>query len=176
VETFSTALNAAQKHLGLRHAGQMCRINTYRRHKCCFCMSQAQSMGRSRGKCGPEQGLGESIVGGTVTPDVYTVRKADCSVLSRRISEKTRMTVPVPGGTREVFVPRFLQSRSALDDAQIRAIARLALDLESTMGWAVDVECALHGEAWFLLQCRPITTLRERGHAPAQPYSESNLP
>ena len=42
-------------------------------------------------------------------------------------------------------------------------MARLAVDLEATMGWPVDVECAFEGEQLYLLQCRPITTLRDGG-------------
>jgi phosphoenolpyruvate synthase/pyruvate phosphate dikinase len=108
-------------------------------------------------------GLGESIVGGTVTPDTYLVRKRDLAVTDRRIADKRRMTVSVPGGTREVDVPRFLRERPALDAGQAAAIARLTADLESTMGWPVDVECAFAGEHLYLLQCRPITTLRDGG-------------
>jgi pyruvate,water dikinase len=39
-------------------------------------------------------------------------------------------------------------------------MAQLALTLETTMGYAVDVECAYAGGQLYLLQCRPITTLR----------------
>jgi phosphoenolpyruvate synthase/pyruvate phosphate dikinase len=104
-------------------------------------------------------GLGESIVGGTVTPDTYVVRKTDLSVTQRRIADKRRMTVMVPGGTREVDVPRFLRAQPTLGEAQVIEVAQLALALEQTMGWAVDVECAYEGERLHLLQCRPITTL-----------------
>jgi phosphoenolpyruvate synthase/pyruvate phosphate dikinase len=104
-------------------------------------------------------GLGESIVGGTVTPDTITVGKVDHVVRSRLIAEKRRMTVAVPGGTREVDVPRLLRSRPALTDTQIEAMAALAASLETTMGWPVDVECAFHDDRLYLLQCRPITTL-----------------
>jgi phosphoenolpyruvate synthase/pyruvate phosphate dikinase len=38
-------------------------------------------------------------------------------------------------------------------------MADLAISLERTMGWPVDVECAIHGDVLYLLQCRPITTL-----------------
>jgi pyruvate,water dikinase len=102
-------------------------------------------------------GLGESIVGGTVTPDTYLVRKAGLVVISRQIAAKARMTVPVAGGVREVEVPRFLRSRPALADEQVREIAQLAASLEETMGWPVDLECAYKGRDIFLLQCRPIT-------------------
>ncbi len=104
-------------------------------------------------------GLGESVVGGTVTPDTYVVHKKDVSVASRQISEKLRMTVSIPGGTREVDVPRFLRTQPAINDDQAIEMANLAIDLEETMGWPVDIECAYHGGRLYLLQCRPVTTL-----------------
>ena len=104
-------------------------------------------------------GLGESIVGGTTTPDSIIVRRTDLVVARHTIGEKRRMTVSVPGGTREVDVPALLRSRSALSDEQIVAIARLAIALEETVGHPVDVECAFAGGELFLLQSRPITTL-----------------
>lgn len=104
-------------------------------------------------------GLGESIVGGTVTPDTYVVAKSDFALRSTVIGAKQRMTVAVPGGTREVEVPRLLRDVPCLDLAQAAAMARLACSLEETMGWPADVECAYRGDQLFLLQCRPITTL-----------------
>jgi pyruvate,water dikinase len=104
-------------------------------------------------------GLGESIVGGTVTPDTYIVGKAGPTIRSRQFADKARMTVPVPGGTREVDVPRFLRGQPALTDGQVAEMALLAVALEETMGWPVDLECAYHQGALYLLQCRPITRL-----------------
>jgi len=104
-------------------------------------------------------GLGESIVGGTVTPDTYILRKTGPAVRSRTLAEKRRMTVPAGDGTHEVEVPRFLRTRAALTDAQAAEMAALALSLERRMGGPVDVECAVHGGQLYLLQCRPITTL-----------------
>jgi len=46
-------------------------------------------------------GLGESLVGGTVTPDTFVVRKSDLIVTTRAIAEKARMTISAPGGTRD---------------------------------------------------------------------------
>jgi pyruvate,water dikinase len=104
-------------------------------------------------------GLGESLVGGTVTPDTFVVRKSDRTVTDRTIAEKQRMTVAVPGGTLEVNVPRFLRREATLDDGQAAEMAQLALTLEAAMGWPVDVECAYARGELYLLQCRPITTL-----------------
>jgi pyruvate,water dikinase len=108
-------------------------------------------------------GLGESVVGGSVTPDTYVVRTAGSpdawSIVERGLAEKRRMTVAVTGGTREVDVPRLLWSRPALDDAKIVEMARLACDLERAEGWPVDLECAYRDDVLYLLQCRPVTTL-----------------
>jgi phosphoenolpyruvate synthase/pyruvate phosphate dikinase len=104
-------------------------------------------------------GLGESIVGGTVTPDTFIVRKSDLAVVQRVIADKQRMTVSAPGGTHEVDVPRFLRNTTSLNDEQVIEMAKLALTLETTMEHPVDVECAYASGDLYLLQCRPITTL-----------------
>ena len=104
-------------------------------------------------------GLGESLVGGTVTPDTYIVRKSDLTTIDRQVAEKRRMTVLTSGGTREVDVPRLLRAQASLTDQQVGTVARLARDLEGTMGWPVDVECAFQDDRLWLLQCRPITAL-----------------
>jgi phosphoenolpyruvate synthase/pyruvate phosphate dikinase len=126
-------------------------------------------------------GLGESIVGGSVTPDTYVVgtesSPADTTptwtVRQRGLAEKRRMTVAVTGGTREVDVPRLLWSRPALADAQIVEMARLAHDLQGAMGWPVDLECAYRGDVLYLLQCRPITTLNAAARPEASPGTRS---
>jgi pyruvate,water dikinase len=104
-------------------------------------------------------GLGESIVGGTVTPDTFIVRQPDLAITQRVIADKRQMTVSAPGGTREVAVPRFLRQAACLTDEQVVEIAQLALTLAATLGHPVDIECAFAGGALYLLQCRPITTL-----------------
>jgi pyruvate,water dikinase len=104
-------------------------------------------------------GLGESLVGGTVTPDTYVVRKTDLALISCQIARKERMTVASGQGTREVEVPRFLRAQPALSDDQVAEVARLAVSLEETLGRPVDVECAYHGGELYLLQCQPITAL-----------------
>ncbi|HEX5502970.1 MAG TPA: PEP/pyruvate-binding domain-containing protein [Thermomicrobiales bacterium] len=109
-------------------------------------------------------GLGESLVGGTVTPDTFVVRKADLAITARHPAEKRAMTIPAAAGTRAVAVPRFLRHAPALDDAQVLAIARLALALEARCGHPIDAECAYREGQLYLLQCRPVTALR-RGAA-----------
>jgi pyruvate,water dikinase len=104
-------------------------------------------------------GLGESLVGGTVSPDSYVLRKSDLAFELRSIATKRRMTVLTEDGTREVDVPAALQNTPAIDDAQVVEAVRLTLDLEQRFGWPVDVECAWEKGDLYVLQCRPITTL-----------------
>ncbi len=108
-------------------------------------------------------GLGESIVGGTTTPDTFVVRKSDLEILSRTIGEKRLMTVPVPGGTRELETPALLRDIPSVTDEVARALAALALRLESDDGAPVAIECAVKGNDIYLLQSRPITALRAAG-------------
>jgi rifampicin phosphotransferase len=84
------------------------------------------------------RGMGDAIASGTVTPDSFSVRKADLGIVDRRIAN----------------------SQPTSDD-HVRAIARLASQLEEAMGWPVDIECAIRDDELYLLQCRPITTLAE---------------
>ena len=112
-------------------------------------------------------GLGESIVGGSVTPDAYRVDKRTNAVIERTLGTKMLMHVPAPEGTREVPVPRALRSQPALTDDQCARCADLAVALEAEWGHPVDLECAFHAGELYLLQCRPITRL------PADPAGEA---
>jgi phosphoenolpyruvate synthase/pyruvate phosphate dikinase len=104
-------------------------------------------------------GLGESVVAGTVTPDAIVLGRDDLAIRAHTIAGKRRMTVAAPGGVREVPVPGRLARMPAIDAAQARAAAALAVALERETGRPVDLEVAWAGPAVFLLQCRPITTL-----------------
>jgi pyruvate,water dikinase len=105
-------------------------------------------------------GLGESIVGGTVTPDAFVVDKRSFAVTSREVARKIKMTILAERGTAEADVPDHLQTICCLEDEHVREMGELALALESSFGHPVDVECAIAHGRLFLLQCRPITTLR----------------
>jgi pyruvate,water dikinase len=104
-------------------------------------------------------GLGESIVGGSVSPDTFVVTKQTFDVTMRAVSCKDRMTVMNEGGTIEVGVPEHLRNACTLEDDQLQAMTELAVKLERAVGYPVDIECAFAEDALYLLQCRPITTL-----------------
>jgi phosphoenolpyruvate synthase/pyruvate phosphate dikinase len=105
-------------------------------------------------------GLGESVVSGLATPDAYTVDKASGARLGLTPGAKECMTIAGEDGTRTVTTPRFLRARAALSETQVAAVTQLAIKLESEMGWPVDIEGAFQGDKLYLLQCRPISTIK----------------
>lgn len=107
-------------------------------------------------------GLGESLVGGTVTPDSYTVSKSDLSILERDVADKQVMTIAMSIGTREVPVPEFLRTEPTLDDRELVRLADLLCEIEDFMGWPVDLECAYKDDVLYILQCRPVTAVGAR--------------
>jgi rifampicin phosphotransferase len=60
------------------------------------------------------------------------------------------------GGVERV---RVAASGPCLERERVLALARLALEVEKLLGVPADVEAALAGDRWHLLQGRPITAL-----------------
>ncbi|MFI7060828.1 PEP/pyruvate-binding domain-containing protein [Kribbella sp. NPDC050124] len=97
-------------------------------------------------------GLGESVVGGRVTPDTYTV--SNSTVRTRRPGTKqTRLD-----GTTTSEVPPTDRARLCLDDLQLLQLAELAHNAAAHIGTPQDIEFALTNNHLWLLQSRPITT------------------
>ncbi len=116
-------------------------------------------------------GLGEAVVGGRVTPDTLVVDRASGRIISRETADKEVMTVYTPDGTEEKPVPEALRLRPVLDDEAAAALARYGARIEELYGVPQDIEWALSGEEFFILQARPITALPE-----VQPPTDWTVP
>lgn len=104
-------------------------------------------------------GLGESIVGGTVTPDTLIVHKVTGRVVERHIADKHVMTVRVTGGTAERPVPANLRRAPVLNEERAAKLARLGAQIEHLYGMPMDIEWAMAGGTFAIVQARPITAL-----------------
>lgn len=104
-------------------------------------------------------GLGESIVSGMITPDQYTLARADGALMSEYISEQTEAIVhdPENDGIRH---SRIEHAGRVLADCDLRNLWAMGVRLESLFGRPQDVEWAIRGEKLYLLQSRPITAVR----------------
>jgi phosphohistidine swiveling domain-containing protein len=106
-------------------------------------------------------GLGEAVVSGSVTPDSIVVEKESGRVISREISVKEVMTVYTEDGTGERPVPDARRREPVLDDEAAVALTRYGARIEELYGTPQDIEWALSGGEFFILQARPITALPE---------------
>jgi rifampicin phosphotransferase len=104
-------------------------------------------------------GLGELLVQGTATPDLYLLDK-NGRILKQEITHKPTFLTYHQGATIETDVPKHKQGESALSLRQLNEIADMVTHIEDHYGYPVDVEWA-YGETGqlYLLQARPITTL-----------------
>ena len=114
-------------------------------------------------------GLGEAVVGGLVVPDHFRLDRAG-RVLERRPGRKRIAIRSLPnGGTWEQPVAAALVTQPCLDDAQLAALAQLALRCEQVWGPRRDIEWAIQGGTLYLLQCRTVTTSASRSVMPPPP-------
>ncbi|MBO4269835.1 rifamycin-inactivating phosphotransferase [Microbispora triticiradicis] len=103
-------------------------------------------------------GLGEALVSGLVSGDVYAVR--DDQVVTRTVATKPRIVRASPeGGTEDAPVEPQRQTQPALTDAQVVRLVRLGRRIEAYFGRPQDIEWCLAGDEFHIVQSRPITTL-----------------
>jgi pyruvate,water dikinase len=103
-------------------------------------------------------GLGEALVSGLVTADLYEVRSG--AIVTKRVSRKALAIRPLPdGGTVTEALPPEEQERQALPDDRILELAGLGLRIEEHYGREQDIEWCFAGGKFFIVQARPITSL-----------------
>jgi rifampicin phosphotransferase len=103
-------------------------------------------------------GLGEALVSGLVSADVYKVR--DGQIVARAVGTKRLAMYASPaGGTREVAIEAERQQQPALTDAQIVRLAQLGRLIEAHFGHPQDIEWCLVADEFKIVQSRPITAL-----------------
>jgi phosphoenolpyruvate synthase/pyruvate phosphate dikinase len=103
-------------------------------------------------------GLGEALVSGVVSGDVYTVRDDD--VVANTVGAKQHAVEALPGGgTRTATVAPERQQQAVLTDAQVVRLVRLGRRIEAHFGRPQDIEWCLVDDDFAIVQSRPITTL-----------------
>ena len=115
-------------------------------------------------------GLGEAVVSGIVTPDEIVIDKNNQSIMDKRINRKTKMIIKKPGnkiGTELVNVVDQLGqdkvTEPSLSDSEIKRLSDMAQKIEELYGSPQDIEWGFDQdtERLYILQSRPITTLKE---------------
>ncbi|MEM0215475.1 MAG: pyruvate, water dikinase [Archaeoglobaceae archaeon] len=104
-------------------------------------------------------GLGEAIVGGLVTPDTYVYDRVNKKLLEVKVAEKKFMIVRKNGNERVELGEK--GKERVLSDEEIRRLVDLGEIIEEHYGKPQDVEWAIEGEEIYIVQSRPITTIKE---------------
>ena len=106
-------------------------------------------------------GLGESVVGGQITPDTFVLDRAHLERVQFVAGSRQTMVVAAPEqGTRIAPIPPGLSDRPSLSDEILKALALLAIQVEALSGGEPqDIEWAVEEDQCWLLQARPITNL-----------------
>ena len=104
-------------------------------------------------------GTGESVVGGMVTPDSYTLSLPTGKVVDSRVGSKKRMTVISNNepGSRTIETDADLSSRPSLSAAEAEKVLAMGLKIEELMGHPQDIEWAFDEYQLWILQARPQT-------------------
>ncbi|MCX8163247.1 MAG: phosphoenolpyruvate synthase [Candidatus Micrarchaeota archaeon] len=105
-------------------------------------------------------GLGEVVVSGQVEPDHYLVSKRDFSIVKKYISRQTWAIAKVEGKNEKVDVDENLQEKQKLSDEHIIQLAKIGHKIEQHYGFPQDMEWAVEGGTIYIVQSRPITTLK----------------
>jgi len=111
-------------------------------------------------------GLGEMIVSGDVTPDHYEVRKADLKILEKEIKRQEWKLVKREGQAGKgdnikIDLTPEEQAMQKITDADIIELAEMGKKLEQHYKFPQDIEWAKEKDEIFIVQTRPITTIKE---------------
>lgn len=113
-------------------------------------------------------GLGEALVSGMVSADLYKVKND--TVISKQISPKKLAIYSLAeGGTVTQELPPAQQEKQVLTDQQIIAVAALGKKIEQHYSKPQDIEFCMASGEFFIVQSRPITTLYPLPDIPQHP-------
>ena len=107
-------------------------------------------------------GLGEYIVQGIVTPDIYIVDKNDLDIISKKVEEQKIQLIKAGVTSEKATVPRKLRSRRKLTDKQIIELAKIGKKIHKHYFYPQDIEWVLYKNKFHIVQSRPVTTIKEK--------------
>ena len=125
-------------------------------------------------------GLGEAIVSGEVTPDQYLLDKEGFRIIDKKIrkqgwqlarnpktlADELKVNIKIP-------VPKSKRAMQKLTDEDVVALAKLGKMIEDLYQFPQDIEWAKQDRELFIVQTRPVTTLKAKGEVKPLPEIEA---
>lgn len=113
-------------------------------------------------------GLGEAIVSGEVTPDLYVVDKEGLEISDKKLARQEWQLVrnskrgkDLEKANTRVAVLEAVQAKQKFSDDDITALAKIGKRIEDHYAFPQDIEWAKEGEDIFIVQTRPVTTMKD---------------
>ncbi|MBA4537127.1 PEP/pyruvate-binding domain-containing protein [Bacillus aquiflavi] len=105
-------------------------------------------------------GLGEPIVSGLITPDLFIISKHDHKILHKELGLKEFKLVGQADGTKETPTSEQEIKSFSLNFDQINRITNITKKIEHYYQYPVDIEFTVKENEINVLQVRPITTVK----------------
>ncbi|HLA04189.1 MAG TPA: phosphoenolpyruvate synthase [Patescibacteria group bacterium] len=105
-------------------------------------------------------GLGELIVGGQVTPDHYEVEKETFKIISKNIVSQEKFMTLSSRGNKIVPVSTPHRKDQKLADEKITELTKIGVQIEKHYFFPQDMEWALEDNKLYIVQTRPVTTIK----------------
>jgi len=115
-------------------------------------------------------GLGEMIVSGDVTPDHYAVSKEDMKIVAKEVKKQEWKLVRSDKGKGEdanikIDLTPEEQAKQKITDDDVIFLAKMGKRLEDHYKFPQDIEWAKENGELFIVQTRPVTTIKEAEEA-----------
>ncbi len=108
-------------------------------------------------------GLGEAVVSGMVTPDLYIVNKEDFSIKSiEKKTQKVKLIKGEDGGNVKVKLTDAEEATQAVNEKHIVELAKYGVKIEKHYGVPQDLEWAIERDHVYIVQSRAITTFKKK--------------
>ncbi len=115
-------------------------------------------------------GLGEGLVSGEVNPDLYIIDKEAMTIISKRIIRQDQKLMRNPEDDNQnpnIWQPVSppYRKQQKLPDDEIIQLAKLGKQIEDHYQFPQDIEWAKENSQIYMVQTRPVTTIKETAEA-----------
>ena len=117
-------------------------------------------------------GLGSSLVDGVATSDTYVI---EGNKIKKNIAKKDFLHRLENGEVVQKKVAPVKRNKQILDNSQILEVKELVKKASDYFGRFQDIEWAYEGQKLYLLQSRPITTLKGNREGKLNVFDNSNI-
>lgn len=111
-------------------------------------------------------GLGEAIVSGEVTPDLFILDKEDLRIISKTINKQEWQLIKNPSADKDCLnikanIPPEKQIAQKITDEEVIQLAAIGKNIEKHYNFPQDIEWAKEDGHIYITQARPVTTIKE---------------